>query len=91
MDRVSTLLLVQSTASTAAGRRDKHIGTKHLLTPAMSANILILVKVTHITCCCRYYICKALALAEFTFEWRCTLFVALRNKQVQLHNRRATE
>jgi hypothetical protein len=74
MDRVSTLLLVQSTASTAAGSRDKHVGTKLLLTLAMSADILI-----HITCCCTYYFCKALALAEFTFKWRCTLFVALRS------------
>jgi hypothetical protein len=39
-----------STASTAAGRRDEHVGMNLLLTPAMSADILILVKVTHITC-----------------------------------------
>jgi hypothetical protein len=33
-----------STASSAAGRRDEHLGTKLLLTPAMSADILIVVK-----------------------------------------------
>jgi hypothetical protein len=65
-----------STAITAAGRRDKQL----LLTPAMSAHILILVKVTHITCCSTYSFCKATlsrALAELTFGWRCTLLVAL--------------
>ena len=58
----------KSTASTVAGRRDKHVSTKLLLTPAMSADILILMKVTHNTCCCTYYFCKALVLAELTFK-----------------------
>jgi hypothetical protein len=45
-----------STASTAAGSRDEHVGTNLLLTPAMSANILIFVKVIHISCCGMYFI-----------------------------------
>jgi hypothetical protein len=73
--------IVAGCTSTAAGRRDKHVGTKLLLTPAMSADILIVVKVTHITCCSTYSFCKAIltrALAELTFGWRCTLLVTLR-------------
>jgi hypothetical protein len=49
-----------SIASTAAGSQDEHIVTKLLLTPAMSADILIPVKVTHITCCGTYSFCKAI-------------------------------
>jgi hypothetical protein len=82
-----------STASTAAGHQDEHVGMKLLLTPAMSADILILVKVTHITCCGTYSFCKAilsLTLAEFIPSSgggvHCLLLYA-----VQRHNRRATE
>jgi hypothetical protein len=47
------------------------VGTKLLLTPAMSADILMLVKVTHITCCGgTYSFCEAIPsreLAKLTF------------------------
>ena len=62
MDRVSTLLLVQlSRDAPALTALLQPVGTKLLLTPAMSANILMLVKVTHITCCgCTYSFCQAI-------------------------------
>jgi hypothetical protein len=48
MDRVSTLLLVQlSRDAPALTALRQAVGTKLLLTPAMSADILMLVKVTH--------------------------------------------
>ena len=38
--------LAEKKMGSAAVRRDKHVGTKLFLTPAMSADILIIVKVT---------------------------------------------
>jgi hypothetical protein len=62
MDRASTLFLVLSSLEAPAlpALLQAGQGTKLLLTTAMPAYILILVNVTHITCCGTYSFCNAI-------------------------------